>query len=92
MLAVRGRKTTLAYQTIFCGSVVLGCMAKLESVLDFSDALVFAMALANVFGLYALAPLEAGARLVLVAAAERGNRPVAHPKRPRRRLRPVAPR
>jgi len=47
----------LAYNGIFCGGVVVGCTAQLESVLDFSDALIFAMALANVFGLYALAPI-----------------------------------
>jgi AGCS family alanine or glycine:cation symporter len=47
----------LAYNGIFCGGVVVGCTAQLESVLDFSDALIFAMALANVFGLYALAPV-----------------------------------
>ena len=37
--------------------MVVGCTAKLESVLDFSDSLTFAMALANVFGLYLLAPV-----------------------------------
>ena len=33
------------------------CTAELEAVLDFSDSLTFAMALANVFGLYWLAPV-----------------------------------
>jgi len=45
------------YDLIFCGGVVVGCTAQLDAVLDFSDALIFAMALANVFGLYALAPI-----------------------------------
>ena len=44
------------YNTIFCLSVVVGCATQLEAVLDFSDALVFAMAFANVIALYALAP------------------------------------
>ena len=36
---------------------MVGCTAQLQAVLDFSDSLVFAMALANVFGLYVLAPV-----------------------------------
>ena len=47
----------VAYFAIFCAGVVVGATARLEAVLDFSDALIFAMALANVFGLYALAPV-----------------------------------
>jgi AGCS family alanine or glycine:cation symporter len=53
----RSRAARLCYNAIFCFSVVVGCTAQLEAVLDFSDALVFAMALANVFGLYLLAPV-----------------------------------
>jgi AGCS family alanine or glycine:cation symporter len=53
----RSRAARLCYNAIFCASVVVGCTAQLEAVLDFSDALVFAMALANVFGLYLLAPV-----------------------------------
>ncbi len=53
----RGRGARLTYNAIFCTSVVVGCTTQLEAVLDFSDALVFAMALANVFGLYVLAPV-----------------------------------
>lgn len=45
------------WNAIFCVSVVLGCVTQLESVLDFSDATVFAMALANILGLYLLAPI-----------------------------------
>jgi AGCS family alanine or glycine:cation symporter len=51
------RGTRLIYNAIFCAAVVVGCTTKLDAVLDFSDALTFAMALANVFGLYALAPI-----------------------------------
>ncbi|MBW2273780.1 MAG: alanine:cation symporter family protein [Deltaproteobacteria bacterium] len=46
-----------SYHAIFCAFVVVGCTTKLDAVLDFSDALIFAMALANVFGLYALSPI-----------------------------------
>lgn len=51
------RTAGLTWNAIFCISVALGCMTQLESVLEFSDAAVFAMALANVLGLYMLAPL-----------------------------------
>ncbi|MGI9592686.1 MAG: alanine/glycine:cation symporter family protein [Myxococcota bacterium] len=51
------RRLRVAYFAIFCAGVVLGATAHLEAVLDFSDALIFAMALANVFGLYVLAPV-----------------------------------
>jgi AGCS family alanine or glycine:cation symporter len=51
------RPMRLSYDAIFCAGVVVGCTAQLDAVLDFSDALVFAMALANIFGLYALAPV-----------------------------------
>ncbi len=53
----RTRGARLVYNLIFCASVVVGCTAQLEAVLDFSDALVFAMALANVLALYVLAPV-----------------------------------
>ena len=53
----RSRAARFTYNLIFCGSVVVGCTTKLEAVLDFSDSLIFAMALANVFGLYLLAPV-----------------------------------
>jgi AGCS family alanine or glycine:cation symporter len=46
-----------SYHAIFCAFVVVGCTTQLDAVLDFSDALIFAMALANVFGLYVLAPV-----------------------------------
>ena len=41
----------------FCASVAMGAATQLSAILDFSDALVFAMALANVLGLYMLAPV-----------------------------------
>lgn len=45
------------FNTIFCVFVVIGCTTQLDAVLDFSDSMVFAMALANVTGLYLLAPV-----------------------------------
>ena len=46
----------LIFQLIFCMFGVLGCMIQLDAVLDFSDALIFVIALPNIFGLYVLAP------------------------------------
>jgi len=74
----RSRRARTTYNTIFCLSVIVGCSTQLEAVLDFSDALVFAMAFANVVALYALAPglkrdLDAYWTRV-VAARERGAR------------------
>jgi len=44
------------FNSIFCLFVILGCTTQLTAVLDFSDAMIFAMALANILGLYLLAP------------------------------------
>ncbi len=52
--AKRWAKAT--FNTIFCVFVVIGCSTQLDAVLDFSDAMIFALALANVFALYLLAP------------------------------------
>ncbi len=45
------------FKLIFCLFVVLGCTIQLDAVLDFSDAMVFIVALPNVIGLYILAPV-----------------------------------
>ena len=50
------KKVALIFQLIFCMFGVLGCMIQLDAVLDFSDALIFVIALPNIFGLYVLAP------------------------------------
>jgi len=52
--AKRWAKTT--FNTMFCLFIVVGCTTQLDAVLDFSDAMVFAMALANVLALYLLGP------------------------------------
>ena len=44
------------FNTLFCFFVFVGCTIELQAVLDFSDAMVFAMALANILALYLLAP------------------------------------
>lgn len=45
----------LIYKLLFCACVVIGCTMKLDKVLDFSDSMMFSMAIFNIIGLYALA-------------------------------------
>jgi AGCS family alanine or glycine:cation symporter len=40
----------------FCAFAALGCMVKIDAVLDFSDALVFLVCVPNILGLVLLAP------------------------------------
>lgn len=47
----------LSFKFVFCVFVIVGCSIPLTSVLDFSDAMIFAMALPNILGMYLLAPL-----------------------------------
>lgn len=46
-----------AFKTVFCAFGALGCSIELSAVLDFSDAMVFVIALPNIIGLYMLAPV-----------------------------------
>lgn len=43
------------FKLVFCGFVILGAATALDVVLGFSDAMLFAMSLANILGLYLLA-------------------------------------
>ena len=47
----------ISFKLIFCIFVVIGCSIPLASVLDFSDAMIFAMAIPNILGIYFLAPI-----------------------------------
>lgn len=44
------------FKLVFCAFLALGCMIQLESVLAFSDAMVFLIAVPNIIGLYLFAP------------------------------------
>ncbi|MFR9800246.1 alanine/glycine:cation symporter family protein [Streptomyces sp. MS06] len=44
------------YQVIFCLFIVIGAVLTFGSVLDFTDAVLFLLALVNIIGLYLLAP------------------------------------
>ncbi|GAB5414988.1 MAG: alanine/glycine:cation symporter family protein [Congregibacter sp.] len=48
--------TQVLFKAIFCGFIALGCMIQLGAVLDFSDAMIFLIAIPNILGLYLFAP------------------------------------
>ena len=52
----RTKKMEYAYKLIFCVFVVIGSAASLNSVIGFSDAMIFAMMVPNMIGLVLLAP------------------------------------
>ena len=56
-LVGEGKKRELVFKLIFCGFVVIGAAAQLGSVIDFSDAMIFAMAVVNIAALYCLMPV-----------------------------------
>ena len=47
----------VAYKLVFCTFTVLGASISLGSVIDISDSMFFSMAIANIVGLYMLAPI-----------------------------------
>ena len=51
-----GQKKEIVFKLIFCVFVVIGASMSLGPVIDFSDAMIFAMAIANIIGLYFLMP------------------------------------
>jgi AGCS family alanine or glycine:cation symporter len=73
-LVGEGRTAENVFKLVFCTFVAMGCMLKLEAILDFSDALVFLICVPNLFGLYVLAPVVR-ARLRAYADADPGERP-----------------
>jgi len=52
-----GRAQENTYKVIFLIFIVIGAAIKLGSVLQFSDAMIFAMSVPNIIGLYFLAPV-----------------------------------
>ncbi|MFT7834821.1 alanine/glycine:cation symporter family protein [Saccharothrix sp. BKS2] len=53
----KSRGSEMAYRIVFCLFTVVGSVLTLGSVLDFADAVLFALALFNIIGLYLLAPV-----------------------------------
>ncbi len=52
----RGKNIEYAYKLLFCLFVIVGAASQLQSVIDFSDAMIFAMLVPNMVGLFLLAP------------------------------------
>jgi len=47
----------VTFRVIFCMFIVVGAVMSLGNVIDFSDSMIFSMSLANILGLYLLAPV-----------------------------------
>lgn len=52
----RSKKVEYIYKALFCLFVIVGAASKLDSVINFSDAMIFAMLVPNMIGLFLLAP------------------------------------
>lgn len=52
-----GARRDLAYKLMFCGFVIIGAAASLDSVIDFSDAMLLGMCFPNLIGVYLLLPV-----------------------------------
>ena len=52
----KGKTSDLVYKVLFIFFVVLGASISLQSVIDFSDAMIFAMMVPNMIGLIILSP------------------------------------
>ena len=52
-----GKWRTLGFQLVFLTFFALGCVLELKAVLDFSDAMIFLIALPNLVALYLFAPI-----------------------------------
>lgn len=52
-----GKRKEAVFKALFCIFGALGCTMQLGAVLDFSDAMVFLIAVPNIIGLYLLAPV-----------------------------------
>jgi AGCS family alanine or glycine:cation symporter len=50
------RSVRLGFNLFYCSCAIVGCTTTLAAILDFADAMIFAMAFANLVGLYFLAP------------------------------------
>lgn len=53
----RGKKADLTYKLLFLTFVVIGASASMQSIWEFSDAMIFAMVFPNMVGLYLLFPV-----------------------------------
>ncbi|MFT6590223.1 MAG: AGCS family alanine or glycine:cation symporter [Rhodoferax sp.] len=56
-LVGEGKKRELVFKLTYCLFVVLGAAAQLGAVINFSDAMIFSMAVVNIIALYMLLPI-----------------------------------
>jgi alanine or glycine:cation symporter, AGCS family len=74
----RSRWVELVYKLLFCACIVVGAASSLGSVVDFSDAMMFAMCFPNFIGIYLLLPKikeEIESFRKFREAMDRGERP-----------------
>ena len=67
------RASEVTYKLLFCVFVVIGAASSLGAVLDFSDAMIFAMLFPNMIGLFFLAPRVKEELSKYLAAIERSK-------------------
>lgn len=53
----KSQRATIVYKVLFCVFVVIGAASTMGNVLDFSDAMIFAMMIPNMIGLIILFPV-----------------------------------
>lgn len=53
----RSKIADVSYKVLFCIFIVVGAAASLDAVIGFSDAMIFAMAVPNLIGLFILLPV-----------------------------------
>jgi AGCS family alanine or glycine:cation symporter len=53
----KSRFMDLCYKFLFCAFIVIGSSMSLGKVVGFSDAMIFAMSVPNIIGLYLLLPV-----------------------------------
>ena len=71
----KGQAADLTYKILFCVVVVIGSAISLGSVIDFSDAMIFAMVFPNMIGLFLLFPkVRQELRRYLAACASKNER------------------
>jgi AGCS family alanine or glycine:cation symporter len=56
-LVGEGKRRELAFKLGYCGFVIVGAVGQLGAVIDFSDSMLFAMAVVNIIALYFLLPV-----------------------------------
>jgi AGCS family alanine or glycine:cation symporter len=56
-LVGEGKRRELVFKLGYCGFVIVGAVAQLGAVIDFSDAMIFSMAVVNIIALYFLLPI-----------------------------------